>query len=817
MKIKNKIIAIILSLLICISSFTIYNPIKQVHASSYTGNTAITVNKTGTIWQAMGTTTENYYARVAYKSSASNRTLFYIYYTHPNLSQNLGSVAITGVKDFNGYTCTDSSGTYYAWTLNCNNGYAALVIPSSAYTDDYNYMLNDIKTYITKMPVKYYGAGGVTKNKINKSQLDTFNSQLSNNKLNESNTLITEGAELYSTNTGLIQSGLHTSVDGARWSEHTFAPGKDSDTDAAVCADVVTEYAFRVIGYIPYGGTTINIDLTFTNYLVCRATSTITPTCNETNATNVDVYYNNIKQTSITKGILSSTNHSTTNTSYTKKDANVHTVTKTCPACNEILSTSTEAHSWDNGKVTKAATCTETGIKTFTCTKCGQTKTETIEKSPHVSDNTYVVKTKATCTTDGEEVQHCKVCNAEMNSKVIKATGHKEDTPVKEKVLESTCISKGSYDSVVYCKICKTELKREHIETAPLGHDYQLVNETPATTKSMGIKNYKCSRCSETKQEITPMLDVLNEGDRTDVVNNIYNIYSNSYNISKDVLDKIIEYIQKDTSISEDRKKEIINNIITQKLTKEDIEYINSIMSKLNINDDALTKLLKDLLEQLNKKDPTPTVNPTPTPGPTVENPSIDPAIYDKLDKILTDMQGLFNGKKSQTFTSDGNTFKIEFKDGKYIVSMLDDDGKWVAIPESSSIISKESVYSYTVIQNQDGTKSIQVLKNKKTKLKKVVIKSFKSTKKKKATVQVKKMTNITGYQIKVSTSKKFTKKTSKSKNITLKKMKKSKYKYTFTKLKSKKTYYVKARAYKVVNGKKVYGNWSKVKKVKVK
>jgi hypothetical protein len=47
--------------------------------------------------------------------------------------------------------------------------------------------------------------------------------------------------------------------------------------------------------------------------------------------------------------------------------------------------------------------------------------------------------------------------------------------------------------------------------------------------------------------------------------------------------------------------------------------------------------------------------------------------------------------------------------------------------------------------------------------------------------------------------------------------MKKSKYKYTFKKLKSKKTYYVKARAYKVVNGKKIYGNWSKIKKVKVK
>lgn len=39
----------------------------------------------------------------------------------------------------------------------------------------------------------------------------------------------------------------------------------------------------------------------------------------------------------------------------------------------------------------------------------------------------------------------------------------------------------------------------------------------------------------------------------------------------------------------------------------------------------------------------------------------------------------------------------------------------------------------------------------------------------------------------------------------------------TIKKLKLKKTYYFKVRAYKVVNKKKVYGTWSKVKKIKVK
>ncbi len=41
------------------------------------------------------------------------------------------------------------------------------------------------------------------------------------------------------------------------------------------------------------------------------------------------------------------------------------------------------SHTWDEGKVTKEATCTEAGVKTYTCTKCGATKTETIAAKGH--------------------------------------------------------------------------------------------------------------------------------------------------------------------------------------------------------------------------------------------------------------------------------------------------------------------------------------------------------------------------------------------------------------------------------------------------
>ena len=54
--------------------------------------------------------------------------------------------------------------------------------------------------------------------------------------------------------------------------------------------------------------------------------------------------------------------------------------THTCACGDSYMDTYVDAlgHAWDNGKVTKEPTETETGVKTFTCTRCGETKTETI-------------------------------------------------------------------------------------------------------------------------------------------------------------------------------------------------------------------------------------------------------------------------------------------------------------------------------------------------------------------------------------------------------------------------------------------------------
>ena len=70
---------------------------------------------------------------------------------------------------------------------------------------------------------------------------------------------------------------------------------------------------------------------------------------------------------------------------------------------------------------------------------------------------------------------------------------------------------------------------------------------------------------------------------------------------------------------------------------------------------------------------------------------------------------------------------------------------------------------------------------------------------------------NVTGYQIKYSTASNF----SGGKSVYIKKN--TSAKKTLTSLKSKKTYYVKVRSYKTVNGVKYYGAWSNAKKIRTK
>ena len=117
----------------------------------------------------------------------------------------------------------------------------------------------------------------------------------------------------------------------------------------------------------------------------------------------------------------------------------------TCSACEHSYTETIEKlpHNYENGsctacdakdpdacehsyveEITTAATCTEKGVKTFTCSNCGESYTEEIDALGHTE---VVDEAKAaTCTETGlTEGKHCSVCNeVTVEQIVVDALGH---------------------------------------------------------------------------------------------------------------------------------------------------------------------------------------------------------------------------------------------------------------------------------------------------------------------------------------------------------------------------------------------------------
>lgn len=81
--------------------------------------------------------------------------------------------------------------------------------------------------------------------------------------------------------------------------------------------------------------------------------------------------------------------------------------THTCACGDSYVDTYVDAlgHAWDNGKVTKEPTETETGTKTFTCTRCDETKTETIPATGVVDVTEMFTDVSHSWADDG--IQYC--------------------------------------------------------------------------------------------------------------------------------------------------------------------------------------------------------------------------------------------------------------------------------------------------------------------------------------------------------------------------------------------------------------------------
>ena len=119
-----------------------------------------------------------------------------------------------------------------------------------------------------------------------------------------------------------------------------------------------------------------------------------------------------------------------------------------CTDCNTKLESGTVVnklgHTWDNGVITKEATETEEGVKTYTCKTCGETKTEKIPVTSHHLDQGTITK-KATCTENGEKTYHCTDADCDKTYvETIPATGHKFDSwkTVKTQSIYSGAVQK---------------------------------------------------------------------------------------------------------------------------------------------------------------------------------------------------------------------------------------------------------------------------------------------------------------------------------------------------------------------------------------
>lgn len=168
-----------------------------------------------------------------------------------------------------------------------------------------------------------------------------------------------------------------------------------------------------------------------------------------------------------------------------------------CTLCNSFLDPSSN-HSWDSGTITKSPTCTEAGIKTYTCTNCGTTKMETLAKlSNHSYDDGTITK-EASCTKSGEKIYTCSICGA-SKTETIAAKGHNYcgiDTA-------PTCTAQGY--TTYTCTRCNDTYKDDYVNAK--GHTEVADKAVEATCTTTGLTGGKhCSVCDEvlTAQNIIP-------------------------------------------------------------------------------------------------------------------------------------------------------------------------------------------------------------------------------------------------------------------------------------------------------------------------
>ena len=177
---------------------------------------------------------------------------------------------------------------------------------------------------------------------------------------------------------------------------------------------------------------------------------------------------------------------------------------------SKTVTNPTGDHAWDSGRVTKPATCTEKGVKTYTCTRhSSHTKNEEIPALNHSFDGQeYVSDNNATCEQDGTKTAKCVRYGTGgcTETDTVTDTGSKlghlfEDyvsnndaTCEQDGTKTARCVRYGTGGCMATDTVTDTDSKLGH-----LFEDY--VSNNDATYAHDGTKTAKCVRydqCGET-------------------------------------------------------------------------------------------------------------------------------------------------------------------------------------------------------------------------------------------------------------------------------------------------------------------------------
>ena len=225
-----------------------------------------------------------------------------------------------------------------------------------------------------------------------------------------------------------------------------------------------------------------------------------------------------------------------------------------CTDCDKLLSTGKElaalGHDY-KATVTKQPTTTEEGIRTYTCTRCNSSYTESIAKLPeekHTHNYTGSITKEATCTEAGVRTYTCSCGNSYTEN--IPATGHsyvskvtKAATTTEEGIMTYTCSKCGHSYTQPIAKIKSDDSNKDNgsqNQKPQSGTDNGNQNQKPqpdtdnGNEKGDSIKPYiKDDSGKEGWDVIKPQLEEAKSGDTVTVVMNGTTV------VPKDVIDSI--------------------------------------------------------------------------------------------------------------------------------------------------------------------------------------------------------------------------------------------------------------------------------------